>query len=158
MRRSDRELTELDDILDVMRKCDVCRIALNDRDGFPYILPLNFGMTCENGQIELFFHSATEGYKLDLIKNDNRASFEMDCDHTLQYFEDKGYCTFAYESVIGKGHITILEGEEKVDALQKLMDHYHPEKHAYFNPAAIPRTTAYKLTVESVTGKRKKKK
>jgi nitroimidazol reductase NimA-like FMN-containing flavoprotein (pyridoxamine 5'-phosphate oxidase superfamily) len=158
MRRSDRELTKLDDILEVMKKCDVCRVALNDKDGYPYILPLNFGMQCEAGKVELFFHSATEGHKLDLIQNDSRASFEMDCSHTLQYFEDKGYCTFAYESVIGKGRIAILEGEDKVAALQALMDHYHPGKHAYFNPAAIPRTTVYKLTVETMTGKRKKKK
>lgn len=30
MRRSDREIKEFDKIVEVMRKCDVCRVAIND--------------------------------------------------------------------------------------------------------------------------------
>ena len=33
MRRSDREIKEFDDIVAVMKKCDVCRIALNPPAG-----------------------------------------------------------------------------------------------------------------------------
>ena len=47
MRRRDREITDKQDILEVMRKCDVCRIALHDGD-YPYIVPLNFGLQVEN--------------------------------------------------------------------------------------------------------------
>ena len=154
MRRSDREIKNIEEIMAVMRQCDVCRLALND-DGYPYIVPLNFGFTDDAGKIELFFHSAAEGHKLDLIRKDARAAFEMDTEHRLQYFEDKGYCTYAYASVMGRGRITILPDEEKPAALRTIMDHYHPGENAYFNPAAMPRTTVYKLTVEEITGKRK---
>lgn len=154
MIRKDREITDINEIIDVMRRCEVCRIALND-GGWPYIIPLNFGMAAREEKIELFFHSAVKGHKLDLIEQDNRAGFEMDGGHSLQYFEDRGYCTFAYESVVGKGRIEIVPDDEKAAALQLLMDHYHPEKKAWFNPAAIPRTTVYKLVVEEITGKRK---
>lgn len=155
MRRSDREITDLKDIYRIIRKCDVCRLALNDY-GYPYILPLNFGAEYKDDKITLYFHSALEGHKVELIEKDNRASFEMDCSHVLQYFEDKGYCTYSYESVIGRGRITILEENEKLDALKKLMDQYHPGKDAAFNTAAIPRTLVYKLEIEAITGKRKK--
>ena len=157
MRQGNREITEFNEIIEVMRKCDVCRLALND-NGYPYILPLNFGMEMVDGKITLYFHSALEGYKVDLIKKDNRASFEMDCKHQLQYFEEKGYCTMAYESVIGRGRIRILSDEEKMDALKRIMSHYHTGKDAYFNSAAIPRTLVYVLEVEKITGKRKKPK
>ena len=63
MRRHDREITAPDEIIEVMKKCDVCRLALNDAGGYPYILPLNFGMTTDNGKIELYFHGAKEGTK-----------------------------------------------------------------------------------------------
>ncbi|MBR4628644.1 MAG: pyridoxamine 5'-phosphate oxidase family protein, partial [Ruminococcus sp.] len=95
------------------------------------------------------------GYKVGLIRKDNRASFEMDCKHELQYFEDKGYCTMAYESLIGRGHIRILSEEEKLPALKLLMAHYHNGKDMPFSTAAIQRTIVYALKVESVTGKRK---
>lgn len=53
MRRKDREIKEFDGIVNVIKKCDVCRVALND-DGYPYIVPLNFGMKAEGGQIILY--------------------------------------------------------------------------------------------------------
>ena len=157
MRRKDREITEWNELLEVVQLCDVCRLAINDGE-YPYILPLNFGYDAENGKITLYFHSAREGYKTELFQRESRASFEMDCRHQLQYFPERGYCTMSYESVIGRGRIRILEGDEKVHALQRLMDHYHKTPGTYFNPAAIPRTLVYALEAEQLTGKRKEPK
>ena len=186
MRRKDREVTDRNEILEIIRRCDVCRIGLIDDDGTPYIVPLNFGVDAGD-EITLYFHSATEGHKLDLIARNSRASFEMDCRHELQYFEDKGYCTMAFESVMGKGTIRILNDEEKLDALKKLMRQYHggqdnghhgnqasghhgnqasgqhggqasgqhSSEDVYFSTAAIPRTTVFALTVDTITAKRK---
>lgn len=155
MRRSDREITGINDMIQVMEKCDVCRLALNDGD-YPYILPLNFGMKVDNGHITLYFHGATEGKKYDLIARDSRASFEMDCSHRLVTDEEQGNCTMEYESVIGRGRVEIVPEEEKYDALCILMAHYHKEDFP-FNQAVMPRTTVFKLTVEQMTGKRRMK-
>lgn len=151
MRRSDREIKELNDIIEIMKKCDVCRIALND-NGYPYILPLNFGLHTDGKRIELYFHGAIEGTKYDLIEKDNRASFEMDRGHKLVTDEESGNCTMAYESVIGQGHIEILADEEKLDALNIMMKHYHKEDFA-FNKAVMPHTKVFKLVVEKLTAK-----
>lgn len=157
MRRKDREVTEKNELIEIMKKCDVCRLVLNNGD-YPYIVPLNFGMEDTGKEIRLYFHSAMEGYKLDLIRKDGRASFEMDCGHELEYFEDQGYCTMAYESIVGRGEVRILNESEKERALTKIMEQYHPEGSAYYNPAATERTTVYCLTVREMTGKRKLKK
>ena len=58
MRRNDREITEFSEMTDVMKRCDVCRLALNDEDGYPYLLPLNFGMEETDGRVTLYFHGA----------------------------------------------------------------------------------------------------
>ena len=154
MRRHDREITDKNEILEIMNRCDVCRLAFNDGD-YPYILPLNFGIEEKDGHIILYFHSALEGYKTELIKRDNRVSFEMDCKHELKYDDEKGYCTMAYESVIGRGRIEVLPDDEKENALRKIMGHYHHSEDTYFNPAAIPRTLVYMLMIEEMTAKRK---
>lgn len=156
MRRSDREIKEAEEIIKVMEQCDVCRLALND-DGYPYIIPLNFGMERDQEQIILYFHGASEGRKLDLIARDSRASFEMDCSHRLVSDQDKGYCTMEYESVIGRGRIEMVPEQEKCHGLNVLVDHYHEEPFA-FNPAAVPRTAVFRLLVEQMTGKRRIKK
>ena len=50
MRRKDREITDVDEMINIMKKCDTCAIALNDEEtGFPYIVPLNFGMEVKDG-------------------------------------------------------------------------------------------------------------
>ena len=155
MRRVDREVTDRNAIIAIMKKCDVCRIALND-EGYPYILPLNFGMEVKDGIIELYFHGAMSGTKYDLIKKDNRASFEMDCGHRLVTEVESGNCTMEYESVIGRGHIEILSDVEKEDALHILMKQYHKEEFSY-NKAVMKETQVFKLVVEKVTGKARKK-
>ena len=62
-----------------------------------------------------------------------------------------------YESVIGCGRLEIVPDSEKMEALTVMTDHYH-KKHFSFNPSAVPRTVAMKLTVENMTGKRRMKK
>lgn len=152
MRRSDREIKDREGMIRVMEQCDVCRLALNSADGYPYILPLNFGMEVTDDTITLYFHGATEGKKYELIAQDNRVSFEMDCAHQLVTDREQGHCTMEYKSVIGRGHIEPVPEEEKYHALCVLMAHYHQEAFP-FNQAAIPRTTVLKLTVEQMTGK-----
>ncbi|MCH5268725.1 MAG: pyridoxamine 5'-phosphate oxidase family protein [Lachnospiraceae bacterium] len=156
MRRSDREIKDINEIIQVMERCDVCRLALND-EGYPYILPLNFGMEIDTGKIILYFHGATEGKKFDLIAKDNCASFEMDCSHKLVTELSSGNCTMEYESVIGRGKIEMIPDEDKYSALCILMKHYHKEDFP-FNKSIMPQTTVFKLVVESVTGKRRMKK
>ncbi|MDE7390283.1 MAG: pyridoxamine 5'-phosphate oxidase family protein [Lachnospiraceae bacterium] len=156
MRRKDREITDFEEIISIIRRCDVCRVALNDGD-YPYIVPLNFGMTAENGRVVLYFHSAKVGTKLDLIRKDSRASFEMDCGHKLITDSEAGSCTMNYESVIGKGIIEFVPDAEKLEALKILMAHYHQENFP-FNENVIPQTAVFKLTVSELSGKRREKK
>ncbi len=152
MRRQDREMKNIEDIINTMKKCEVCRLAMNGDNGYPYIVPLNFGLDIEGDIIKIIFHSANEGKKIELFTKDNRASFEMDYGHEIEYSEEKGYCTAHFESVIGQGKIRILEDGEKEAALDKLMGQYYPEG-CHYSKAAIPRTLVYYLEVESITGK-----
>lgn len=153
MRRKDREVTAFAELVAIIEQCDVCRLALHD-EPYPYILPLNFGMTVNGTQVTLYFHGATEGKKYDLITKNPNVCFEMDCGHQLVTKQETGSCTMAYESVIGQGRVEIVPEEEKLDALTILMQHYHREDFA-FNRNVIPHTTVFKLVVTTITGKRR---
>lgn len=153
MRRKDREITDFNEIIEIIKKCDVCRIALNDED-FPYIVPLNFGLDVQGEQVFFYFHAAMEGKKLDLIARDNRATFEMDCDHNFILYEERMSCTMGYASVIGHGTIETVKDEDKYEALKILMRQYHAEDFS-FNTDMIKVTTVLKMTVTDMTGKRR---
>lgn len=155
MRRKDREITCRAEMLKIIRGCDVCRVALNDPEtGVPYILPLNFGFEEKDGRLTFYFHGALEGRKYELMQNDPRASFELDRGHELMLDEGQGNCTMTYESVIGRGRMALVPEEEKEAALQLLMRQYRSEDFCY-NRAVLPATRVFKLTVESMTAKRR---
>ena len=109
---------------------------------------------CNFAQIELYFHCASEGTKLDLIRKDNRATFEMDCNHNFILYEERMSCTMGYESVIGHGTIEFIDDEHKFEALKILMNQYHAEDFK-FNTAMMKVTTVFKLVVSDMTGKRR---
>lgn len=156
MRRADREITEIPEILDIVRQCDVCRLGINDPDsGVPYLLPLNFAHEVEDdGAIVLYFHGATEGTKYRLLGSDPCVAFEMDCRHTLYSDASRGYCTMAYASVVGRGTVAeITDRDQKVRALQLIVDHYHSDDHFAYSQAAVDRTKVLALRVERMTAK-----
>ena len=66
MRRKDREISDFDEMIEVIKKCDVCRIAMQGEE-YPYMVPLNFGMEVEDSQVTLYFHGAMEGRKYELL-------------------------------------------------------------------------------------------
>lgn len=154
MRRKDREVTDREELLSIIEKCDVCRLVFADGD-YPYIVPLNFGMRMEDGRPVLYFHGADQGYKYEMIEKNKKAVFEMDCGHRLVTRESNKSCTMEYECVIGRGKIEMVPEEEKFDALSVLMKHYHREDFDY-NQKIIPHTNVFKLTVEQMTGKKRK--
>jgi len=153
MRRKDREITDFNDIIDIIKKCDTCRLAWND-ENFPYIVPMNFGLDVQGEQVFLYFHCAAEGKKLDLTRKDNRVTFEMDCDHNFILYEERMSCTMGYASVIGHGTLEIVPDEDKLAALKILMRQYHAEDFK-FNTDMVPVTTVLKLTVSDMVGKRR---
>ena len=153
MRRKDREITDFNEIINIIKKCDVCRIALNDKD-FPYIVPLNFGLDIQGKEVYLYFHCAMEGKKLDLIAKDNRVTFEMDCDHNFILYEEIMSWTMGYESVIGHGVIETVPDENKYESLKILMRQYHAEDFK-FNTDMMRVTTVLKMTVIDMVGKRR---
>ena len=122
-----------------------------------HVVPLNFGMEERDGTLYLLFHGALTGTKYDRMERDPRAAFEMDCGHMLCTDETHGMCTMAYESVIGRGRLEPVPAAECEAALQRLMAHYGRPDFA-FDRSAMSQTRVFRLVVESMTGKRRKRK
>lgn len=130
MIRKDREITDKKAILEIIRRCHICHLAFNDiEDGFPYIVPLNFGIMTDENRVWLVFHCARRGKKLDLLNKDNRVAFAMECDVALVYNPAHGHNTDIFKSVTGRGLAHIVKDEaDKIEMLQALVDRYHDNK------------------------------
>lgn len=158
MRRKDREITDNKEILSIIDRCESMTISLLDGDK-PYLLPMNFGYEYENEKLVFYFHSAKQGKKLDIIKENNNIWFSMDCSHELVAAEYPCAFTMYYESVIGNGKVFILEDtEEKIKALKLIMKNYTNGKEYDFEEKHTNAITALKIEVSEYTAKRSAKK
>ncbi|MCL2139305.1 MAG: pyridoxamine 5'-phosphate oxidase family protein [Treponema sp.] len=152
MRRKDREIQSIDEKIKIIDKCKHCRLGLSEND-IPYIIPLNYGYSYENNILNLFFHSAKDGKKIEIIKNNSKSCFEIDCDTKL--IEGENACKFSYEfrSIIGFGEIIILKtNKEKNEGLSNIMKH-QTGKNFMFNKEQLDNVLVFKMVVSSFTGK-----
>ena len=120
MRRKDKEITDPVVIENIIKKAQVCRLAMVD-GARPYVVPLSFGF--EGGSF--YFHSGSKGMKLDILRVNPEVCFEMDLQGDV--LEDEKPCkwTVQYRSVIGFGRVEFLEKPaEKREAFRIIMAHY----------------------------------
>lgn len=152
MRRHDREITDRNDILDIMKRASVVRLAFNS-DPVPYILPLNFGLEVLGQDFILWMHGAGEGRKYDFLGQE--AAFEMDIENGYLYAPARKSCTMPYESVIGKGVFQeVTQEQEKLHGLDCLIRHAYPEGREY-QKDVVKVTRVFCLKVTDFTAKRR---
>lgn len=153
MRRKDREVTDFDTIVGIIDECQVLRIGLADGE-FPYIVPLNFAYTVEDGQIAFYVHGAMAGRKYELMQRLKKCSFEMDIPLEMDCIVDKKDVTMRYKCVMGTAEISFLDGEEKQRAIDDIiMARCEETKNFDYNRSVVKRTMVAKLTVTSYTAK-----
>jgi nitroimidazol reductase NimA-like FMN-containing flavoprotein (pyridoxamine 5'-phosphate oxidase superfamily) len=154
MRKKDREIKDTKELEEILQKADVCRIAFAV-DGIPYIVTMNFGHIWKD-RLTLYFHCAKEGKKLELLKRNSTACFEMDTDHEL--VEAANACDWGmkYRSIVGLGSLEKIEEEtEKRKGLDCIMDHYGFDGKKEYDEKVLNTTEILRLTVTEFTGKKK---
>ena len=155
MRRSEREVRGKEALCDIIKSCDVCRIALCT-EGAPYIVPLSFGFAWEE-KLELYFHCAPQGRKIDLMRSCDQVGFEMDTGQDLIKHEIPCNWSSRYKSIIGSGSLMLVEDpEQKILCLNRIMEHYGFDGPGVYDAAVLERTAVLKLDVSELSGKEKR--
>ena len=122
MRRKEREVTDIEQILDIVARAKVLHLGLNDGDT-PYVVPLHYAYEYADGTFTFYMHSAAEGHKLDLIRADGHACVTLECDTSLNSGGETA-CKWgaAYSSVMAKGTADLIDDPaEKARVLRLLM-------------------------------------
>lgn len=96
-------------------------VGLHDEDGYPYVVPLNYGYEMDEENIYVYTHFMKKGHKLDLMRKDPRVCLAF---NTFHDFPDKKYKGHVhdYRSIIAKGIIEIIDGNEDYATFKKGYD------------------------------------
>ena len=149
-----REFTITDEaqIQGILDSAKVLRLGIAV-DNVPYIYPMNYGYTLEDGKLTLFLHSAVKGDKLDLLRQNPEVCFELDCDY--RPFEGALPCQYGlgYSAVSGRGRVTIVEDvQEKMEAMSILMK-TQTGKDFQFNERLVSIVSVIRLDVTEFSAK-----
>ena len=151
MRRKDREM-DRDFALSVADKCEYAFLSIVDPDGKPY----GVALTVVRHENYMYFHCAQEGFKIDCFKSNPDAC--MVCVGDTERQSDK--FTTKYESAVIRGRLSeVTEDGEKIFALKILCERHTPANMASFDKAvkaSLKRTAIWKMSIDEITGKRKK--
>ena len=151
MRRSRQQITDQSEIERIIKNAATARIGIN-RDGAPYIVPMNFGYS--DGYF--FLHSAKEGLKIDLIKADPRICIEIDESSSLIKKDPKKPCSWGvkYRSVIATGTAEILTSfEQKKSGLQVILAQVAGGVVPPMDDKSVEATEVIRVAVENLTAK-----
>lgn len=148
MRRADKEIADRGEIDKILRKATVCRLGLVD-GAIPYIVPLSFGYDGNT----LYFHSACEGKKVDLLRRNAVVCFEFDVDAEPVRSETSCGWTMRYRSVIGSGTASFVEDlGGKSEALKIIMRQY-TEGPYEFPEGMLRKIAVIKVAIGEISGK-----
>ena len=152
MTKRERQVTDPQQILEILDKAKVMHLGLCENNE-PYVVPMNYGYTMEDGKLVMYLHSAVQGKKLDMIQANPRVFFELDCD--LTPFEGEKPCQYglSYSSVMGRGTAQIVEDvEEKKKAMSLLMK-TQTEKDFTFEDRLVSIVAVIRIDVTEYTAK-----
>ena len=154
MTKRERQVTDEAQILQILDTAKVLNLGLAV-DNMPYVVPMNYGYTMENGRLVLYLHSAVMGKKLEMIRQNPNVFFVMDCDR--EPFEGEKPCQYglAYSSVMGSGKARIIEDtEEKITAMSILMK-TQTGKEFSFTDRLVSIVAVIRIDVETYTAKKR---
>lgn len=153
MRRADREVKDIRDILKIVEKAKIVHLALFDGE-FPYLVPLHYGYEFAEDTLVFYMHGAGSGHKIDLIRENPNVCVELECDIEL-ISGGENPCRYgaAYASVIGRGKAELLcDEQEKIHGLKLLMKNQTGREFAVDSKMASS-VEVLRVTVSSYTAK-----
>ena len=152
MTKRERQITDESQIMAILDAGKVLHLGLAV-DNEPYVVPMNYGYTHEDGKLVMYLHSAQRGKKLDMMRSNPKVFFEIDCDHVPFAGELPCQYGLSYSSVMGKGIARIVEDvEEKKKAMSILMK-TQTNKDFTFEDRLVSIVAVIRIDVEAYTAK-----
>ncbi|MEJ2656975.1 MAG: pyridoxamine 5'-phosphate oxidase family protein [Desulfobacterales bacterium] len=148
MRRSDKEITDKKAIEEIISRSKVCKLAMCEGN-IPYIVPMCFGYADNT----LYFHSASKGKKIEILKKNPNVCFEFEI--LTQVIQSAKPCKWGmkYRSVIGFGTAGfITDNDLKRKAFDIIMNQYADGSFVY-EEASLKSAIIIEVDIHTMTGK-----
>ena len=118
----------------VIRSCPYCMVGITDKEGHPYVLPMNFAY--EEGTV--YLHSGPDGSKVRMVREHPDVCITFCNGHELVWMHQQVACSYSMKSrsVICHGRVELVDNlDEKRRILTLMMKHYTDKACTMSDPA-----------------------
>ncbi|MEE8886158.1 MAG: pyridoxamine 5'-phosphate oxidase family protein [Eubacteriales bacterium] len=151
MRRKDREISDLQEIIGVLDRCRTIHIGMN-ADPVPYVVPVSYGIDTSGSMPVIYFHCAREGHKIELLGEKRNVFVEADSFFKVE--KTGGGVTTRYESVMGTGTCErVTDPDEILKGLRLLLSHYDIKDYPMDRCKGLQNLYVYRISLNEITGK-----
>lgn len=136
---------------EIITKNTLCYVGMIDRNGMPYVIPMNFGYADDT----IYLHSAQEGSSIEALNKNPNVCITFCTEPVLTYQNEEVACSYRMKgsSVICRGKVVFEEDfDEKVRALDIIMKQYTDRSFTYSAPA-VNNVRVWKVEIDSVSTK-----
>jgi len=152
LRRKDKEIIEDVELKAILKEAKYVTLSMSLGDE-PYLATLSHGYNEEQSCI--YFHSALEGKKVEILKANPRVWGQALIDDGYQ----QGSCDHLYRTTQFRGRVTFVDDQkEKENALRLMIRHLddHPEKiiEGQITPHSTRRILVGRIDIDYMSGKK----
>jgi nitroimidazol reductase NimA-like FMN-containing flavoprotein (pyridoxamine 5'-phosphate oxidase superfamily) len=135
----------------IISQCNICFVGFVEKDGSPYVIPMNFGYSNR----EIVLHSGPHGKHLDLLALDNRICVTFCKGHKVVYQHPEVACSYSMtsKSVLCKGKVVFVEDLEEKEALMNQLMHNYTDRPFKYSVPALKNVKVWRVSVTEMTGK-----
>ena len=154
MRRANRMVTKLEELLEIINGSKVCRVGMVD-NGKPYVIPMNFGYRVVDETITIYLHGAKEGRKIEIMKHNSQICIEIDT--IREIIKGENGCNYSchFESFIGTGEAVFLDAEtDKEQALNAIMKRQTGQEGFSYDKRVMAETEIIAIPLSEYSGKK----
>lgn len=152
MRRKDKQITENNELVKTLKQAEYITLSLCSENK-PYIATLSHGYDEENNCI--YFHSAREGKKIDILKENPAIWGQALIDVGYQH----GSCDHLYHTTQFNGSVTFIEDmTEKKHALKTMIRQLDKNPETIIKdqvkPSSIAKVYIGRIDIQEMTSKK----
>ena len=123
MQRTNYIITDLYEVIDVIRSCKLCHVAMFDGKK-PRMFTMNFGFDFDRYAFSFYFLGVHDAEGLKIIEEDVPVVFELDCNYQTIDSGNPLVDGYVYSNIRGNGFIEPIEDEAvRLKAMDLITQH-----------------------------------
>lgn len=144
-------IEEKEKIEAVLKTEKICFVGFSDKNGIPYVLPMNYGYEDE----VIYLHSAPEGKVLRILEENRNVCITFCTQPKLIWQHPEVACSYRMQSksVVCNGKVVFEEDfAEKERILNVIMRQYIDKEFKYSEPA-VNNVKIWKVNIDTISAK-----